>query len=148
MILFTPLTRNVKTECDREERSFIKVVATARRDCACWRSEATWPGLVSSSVWHVIKVCNSGKGEGYVLVTTSVTVVRPRLSCLISCLRLSSSPVPSRSLIVSLYCHRPGNSQPEVARRARKDVRSPKIGPPSYNPIHGPWYSPRYQIPA
>jgi len=120
VILFTPLTRNVKTECDREERSFIKVVATARRDCARWRSEATWPGLVSGTAYHIIKMCRSRKGGGYVLVTTSVIVVRPLLSCLISCLRLSSSPVPSRSLIVSLYCYRPRNSQLEAdARRQR-----------------------------
>jgi len=61
VILFTPLTRNVKTECDREERSFIQVVATARRDCACWRSEATWLGPVSGTAYYVTKLCDSGK---------------------------------------------------------------------------------------
>ena len=110
VIRFVPFTRNVKTECDREERSFIQVVATARRDCACWRSEATWLGPVSGTVYYINKVCNGAK-KRYAPVTTPVTVVRPLLSCLISCLRLSSSPVPSRSLIVSLYCHRGGDSQ-------------------------------------
>jgi len=61
VILFMPLTRNVKTECDREERSFIQVVATARRDCACWRSEATWLGPVSGPVYCLTKVYNSGE---------------------------------------------------------------------------------------
>lgn len=146
VIRFTPLTRNVKTECDREERSFIQVVATARRDCACWRSEATWPGPVSGTVYNISKVCNSGK-RGHALVTTPVTVVRPLLSCLISCLRLSSSPVPRRSLIVSLYCHR-SDSQLAARREPRADIQSPKIGPPSYNPIPGPWHSPRSEIPV
>jgi hypothetical protein len=61
VVLFTPLARNVKMECDREERSFIQVVATARRDCACWRREETWLGLVSGTACHIIKVCNSGR---------------------------------------------------------------------------------------
>ena len=61
VILFMPLTRNVKTEWDREERSFIQVVATARRDCACWRSEVTWLGPVSGTGYYLTKVCNSGE---------------------------------------------------------------------------------------
>jgi hypothetical protein len=41
--------------------------------------------------------------RGYALVTASVTVVLPDLSCLISCFLLSISPCPSKSLMVSLY---------------------------------------------
>jgi hypothetical protein len=147
VIRFTPLTRSVKIECDREERSFIQVVATARRDCACWRSEATWLGPVSGTVYYITKACNSAKKQ-YALVTTPVTAVRPLLSCLISCLRLSSSPVPSRSLIASLYCHRSHNSQLDARREPRGDIQSPKIGPPSYNPIPGPWHFPQSEIPV
>ena len=43
------------------------------------------------------------RGMGYVRTTASVTDVLPPFSCLISCFFLSISPVPRRSLIVSLY---------------------------------------------
>jgi hypothetical protein len=46
---FTPLTLSVKTECDREERSFIKVAATARRELARSRRVATDRGLLSGT---------------------------------------------------------------------------------------------------
>jgi hypothetical protein len=137
VILFTPLTRNVNTECDREERSFIQVVATARRDCACWRSEATSLGPVSGTVYYITKVFDSGKRQ-HALVTTSVTVVRPFLSCLISCLRLSSSPVPSRSLIVSLYCHRTNDGQLDARRKVRGTYNLQKLALHRIIPPLGP----------
>ena len=83
--VFVPRMRSVNTECEREERSFIRVAATMRREFAIARSERTWAG--ERSCW----------------TTTSVTRVDP-FSCLISCFFLSNSPFPRRSLIVSLYC--------------------------------------------
>jgi hypothetical protein len=44
VILLCPDTRNVKTECDRDERWFINVEATERLDCARVSSEATCEG--------------------------------------------------------------------------------------------------------
>jgi hypothetical protein len=44
VILLCPDTRNVKTECDRDERWFINVEATDRLDCARVSSEATCEG--------------------------------------------------------------------------------------------------------
>jgi hypothetical protein len=41
---FEPLMRSVKTECEREERSFMSVAATVRRDCARKSSERTCEG--------------------------------------------------------------------------------------------------------
>ncbi len=86
MPTFTPLIRKVKTECEREDRSFINVAATLRRDWARASRERTW------------------EGEDRGAITMSVTRVEPDLvSCLISCFFLSNSPFPRRSLIVSLY---------------------------------------------
>ena len=140
VILFMPRTRNVKRECDREDRSFIQVVATAQRNYACWRSEATWLGPLSDTVYYVTKVCNSGKRQ-HALVMTSVTVVHPFLSCLIPRLRLSNSLVPRRTLIVSLYCHYTIDSQPEEKTDARRNIQHPRTGPLSYSPIPGRWHS-------
>ncbi len=64
----------------------MRVEATVRRDWARARRERTWLAEVSG------------------MILTSVTVVRPDLSCLISCFFLSNSPLPSKSLMVSLYC--------------------------------------------
>jgi hypothetical protein len=80
---FVPATRSVNTLCERDERSFISVAATLRRPCARASSARTCAG--------------ERRGR----TAASVTRV-PRASCLISCLR--SSPVPSRSCTVSLYC--------------------------------------------
>lgn len=86
MPTLTPLMRSVNTECEREERSFMSVAATLRRDWATARRERTCEGEVSR------------------IISTSVTRVEPVLpSCLISCFFLSNSPFPRRSLIVSLY---------------------------------------------
>lgn len=86
MPTLTPLMRSVKTECERDERSFIIVAATLRRDWAIARSERT---------------CD---GEVRLTTSMSVTRVEPVLeSCLISCFFLSNSPFPKRSLMVSLY---------------------------------------------
>ena len=86
VLAFVPLMRSVKTEWEREERSFMRVAATERRDCATARRERTLLGLC--------------KG----ITVKSVTRVEPVLrSCLISCFFLSKSPLPSRSLMVSLY---------------------------------------------
>jgi hypothetical protein len=82
--VFVPRMRSVNTECEREERSFIRVAATMRREFAIARRERTWAG--EWSCWTM----------------TSVTRVDP-FSCLISCFFLSNSPFPRRSLIVSLY---------------------------------------------
>lgn len=82
--VFVPDSRSVKTECEREERSFISVAATVRRELATRRREVTY----------------AGDGRG--ITFTSVTRV-PDLSCFISCFFLSNSPLPRRSLIVSLY---------------------------------------------
>ena len=41
VMLLCPETRKVKTECDRDERWFIRVDATERLDCARVSSEAT-----------------------------------------------------------------------------------------------------------
>jgi len=83
----TPLMRSVKTECDLEDLSFMRVAATLRRDWARARRDRTW------------------EGEERGTTTMSVTRVDPVLaSCLISCFFLSNSPFPRRSLIVSLYC--------------------------------------------
>lgn len=47
-----PVTRRVKTLCDREERSFMSVAATVRRFCARWRRAWTWEGELSgTSAW-------------------------------------------------------------------------------------------------
>lgn len=83
-----PKIRRVKTECDRDERSFISVAATARREFACRRSTLTSRGV------H--------KGTTLTSVTRVVALVAV-FSCLISCFFLSNSPSPSRSFIVSLY---------------------------------------------
>ena len=84
--VFCPRIRSVNTECDRDERSFISVAATVRRDCASESSVRTCAAVASGTTF------------------ASVTVVRPVFaSCLISCFFLSNSPFPSRSLIVSLY---------------------------------------------
>ena len=81
-----PLMRSVNTECEREERSFMSVAATLRRDWATARRARTCEGDVRR------------------ITSTSVTRVEPVLpSCLISCFFLSNSPFPRRSLIVSLY---------------------------------------------
>ena len=64
----------------------MSVAATVRRP---WASESN------------VRTC---EGEASGTTLTSVTVVRPVLeSCLISCFFLSNSPLPRRSLIVSLY---------------------------------------------
>lgn len=83
--VFVPEIRSVKTECERDERSFMRVAATVRRELATRRREVT----------------DAGDCKG--ITFTSVTRV-PDLSCLISCFFLSNSPLPRRSLIVSLYC--------------------------------------------
>jgi hypothetical protein len=82
--VFVPEIRSVKTEWEREERSFMSVAATVRRELATRRREVT------------------DAGDGRDITFTSVTRV-PDLSCLISCFFLSNSPLPRRSLIVSLY---------------------------------------------
>ena len=46
---FTPLTLRVKTECDRDDRSFIRVAATARRELARSSRVATDRGLLSGT---------------------------------------------------------------------------------------------------
>lgn len=66
------------------ETHFISVAATVRRD---------WANASNARTWF-------GERNGTTL--TSVTHV-DILSCLISCFFLSSSPVPKRSLTVSLY---------------------------------------------
>lgn len=78
--------RKVKTECERDERSFISVEATVRRDWASESRERTWVGEV--------------RGRTVASVTRVVCVLG---SCLISCFLLSSACLPRRSLIVSLY---------------------------------------------
>lgn len=83
---FSPDMRNVKTECEREDRSFMSVLATVRRDWAMERRERT---------------C---EGERRGTTFTSETDVRPDLSWWMSCFFLSNSPLPRRSLMVSLYC--------------------------------------------
>src|SRR6266850_884621 len=83
--VLVPRMRSVKTECEREERSFISVAATVRREFAVASRERTCAG--ERSGW----------------TTTSVTRVEPPFSCLISCFFLSNSPFPRRSLMVSLY---------------------------------------------
>jgi hypothetical protein len=83
-----PEIRSVNTECDRDERSFISVAATVRREFASRRIADTSRGVRSG------------------ITLTSVTRVLALVavfSCLISCFFLSNSPFPSRSLIVSLY---------------------------------------------
>ena len=86
MPTLTPLMRSVKTECEREERSFMRVAATLRQDWATVRREWTCEGEVNR------------------ITSMSVTPVKPVLpSCLISCFFLSNSHFPRRSLIVSLY---------------------------------------------
>ena len=79
-----PRMRSVNTECERDERSFMSVAATVRREFASASRERTSAG--------VRRGCT----------TTSVTRVEP-FSCLISCFFLSNSPFPRRSLMVSLY---------------------------------------------
>lgn len=46
----TPLTLSVKTECERDDRSFIRVAATARLELARSSSVATDRGLLSGTV--------------------------------------------------------------------------------------------------
>ena len=41
---FDPLIRKVKTECEREDRSFMRVAATVRRDCARRSRDRTCAG--------------------------------------------------------------------------------------------------------
>ena len=84
-----PEMRRVKTECDRDERSFISVAATVRREFASRKSAVTSRGV--------------RRGITLTSVTRVVALVAV-FSCLISCFFLSNSPFPSRSLIVSLYC--------------------------------------------
>ena len=56
-------------------------------------------------------------GEARGMTFTSVTVVRPVFaSCLISCFFLSNSPLPRRSLIVSLYYESSQSMMEMIAR--------------------------------
>lgn len=116
-----PEIRRVKTECDREERSFISVAATVRREFASRKSAET----------------SRGVRRGITLTSvTRVLAFVAVFSCLISCFFLSNSPFPSRSLIVSLYCnfpvsdHRTG--QEETANG--EDSQFPGIVPPYCTP--------------
>jgi len=83
---FAPLTLSVKTECERDERSFMSVAATARRDRAFSRSVETWWGLLRGTVRQL----RTRKGQVSLLLTTSVTDMRPSLSVLISCFLASN----------------------------------------------------------
>jgi hypothetical protein len=112
--MFIPEIRSVKTECERDERSFMRVAATVRRELATRRREET----------------DAGDGRG--ITFTSVTRV-PDLSCLISCFFLSNSPFPRRSLIVSLYYS--FSYQSNLYGATTRYVQSRGTGRPSCTPI-------------
>lgn len=63
---FEPLMRNVKTECEREERSFMSVAATVRRDCARRSRDRTCEGDSRDTVNDKINDrINQGKQKRY-----------------------------------------------------------------------------------
>jgi hypothetical protein len=91
VFVLVPVTRNVKTECDRDERWFISVDATDRLDCAFANNAVTSDGPYKGTGDNKYRFRCQSLGK-HSLVTTSVTVVRPDLSCLISCFLQSNSP--------------------------------------------------------
>jgi hypothetical protein len=88
-----PFTLRVKTECDRDDRSFIKVAATALLDLAFSRSVDTCRELLKGTA---VSARYSGIDPPLI---TSVTLILPSLSNLISCFLVSNWPLPSKSLI-------------------------------------------------
>lgn len=117
VLVFVPLIRKVNTECERDDRSFIRVAATDLRDWAVKRRDRTWLGDCRGTT------------------VKSVTRVEPDLkSCLMSCFFLSKSPFPRRSLMASLYCI---YMLEMTTALLHEYSQSPGTAPLSYIPI--PW---------
>lgn len=73
-----PLTLRAKTECDRDERSFMSVAATARRPRARSSRTETWRELDSGTGMSSIPICKltaDSVGHGHVIVLVNLDLV-------------------------------------------------------------------------
>lgn len=122
-----PLTLSVKTECDRDDRSFMSVAATARRDRALSSSVATERGLLSgttqsifilASITRAKELTADGVGDGHLALFVNFDLVLLRVE------------LPRTQQIIDLLFSITSLNQPE-RQNLRPRCRLRGIGPPS-----------------